>query len=252
MKPLWALAGIGVLGTAGIAGALVVASSGGEEEVVQQGETARATPKEPVSGTGPGPVYEEPLLLVPGQYISPAGSPAAQERGLAAAESERHLPKFEGELNGFRIYDYDPSVEDGSEVKIWCAGGDIVAFAEDKRLTFDYLPPGTHALNPQTASVCEDGSVQQVSQGFVTFNASFDVGYQAGERAFQADASAARVTTNTIAGRPAVIIRPLTEEGFGQTWIVTTTEHGFLGVHARDLPLNEVIRIAEGVKCAGC
>jgi len=40
IKPLWALAGVALVGTAGVAGALVVASSGGEEEVVQQVETA--------------------------------------------------------------------------------------------------------------------------------------------------------------------------------------------------------------------
>lgn len=40
VKPLWALAGVALLGTAGFVGALVVASSGGEEEVIQQVETA--------------------------------------------------------------------------------------------------------------------------------------------------------------------------------------------------------------------
>ena len=43
MKPVWALAGVALLGAAGAVGALVVASSGGEEEVVQQIETATAT-----------------------------------------------------------------------------------------------------------------------------------------------------------------------------------------------------------------
>jgi len=39
IKPLWALAGVALLGTAGVAGAFVVASSGGEEEAVQQVDT---------------------------------------------------------------------------------------------------------------------------------------------------------------------------------------------------------------------
>lgn len=43
MKPLWAVAGVALLGTAGVAGAVIVASSGGEEEVVQQAQTATAT-----------------------------------------------------------------------------------------------------------------------------------------------------------------------------------------------------------------
>jgi hypothetical protein len=44
-KPLWALAGIALLATAGVAGAVVVVPLGGEEEVVsQEQETAGATP----------------------------------------------------------------------------------------------------------------------------------------------------------------------------------------------------------------
>lgn len=44
IKPLWAVAGVALLGTAGVAGALVVASSGGEEEFVQEVETATPSP----------------------------------------------------------------------------------------------------------------------------------------------------------------------------------------------------------------
>lgn len=43
IKPLWALTGLALLGTAGVAGTLIVASPGGEEEVVQQVETATPT-----------------------------------------------------------------------------------------------------------------------------------------------------------------------------------------------------------------
>ena len=45
MKPLLALAGIALLGIAGIAGALYVAAGGGEEEVAQQ-ETGAPTPSQ--------------------------------------------------------------------------------------------------------------------------------------------------------------------------------------------------------------
>ena len=62
IKPLWAVAGVALLGTVGIAGALVVASSGGEEEIVQQMETATPTP-----GGAKGPRY------------TPTGTPSTQE-----------------------------------------------------------------------------------------------------------------------------------------------------------------------------
>jgi hypothetical protein len=53
VKPLWALTGIALLGTAGVVGAVVVASSGGEEEVLQQVETATATPSDPTKAPSP-------------------------------------------------------------------------------------------------------------------------------------------------------------------------------------------------------
>ena len=49
IKPLWAIAGASLLGTAGVAGVLVVTSSGGEEEIVQQVGTA--TPSETPAST---------------------------------------------------------------------------------------------------------------------------------------------------------------------------------------------------------
>ena len=51
-KPLLALAGIALLGTAGVAGALFVAPLGGEEEAVRQAETV--TPAAPLLTAGPG------------------------------------------------------------------------------------------------------------------------------------------------------------------------------------------------------
>jgi hypothetical protein len=51
VKPLWGLAGVALLGVAGVAGVVIVASSGGGEEVVQQVETA--TPA--AEGDGPPP-----------------------------------------------------------------------------------------------------------------------------------------------------------------------------------------------------
>src|SRR6266508_6274489 len=127
-KPFLGFAAIALLGTAAAAGTMIVASSGGEEEVAQDVKTAAPAADGVIWGTGPGPRYEEPVLLVPGSYVSPAGSPDAIERGLAADAADKALPRFEGELNGFRVYNYDPATEDGSETKIWCSGGEIVEF----------------------------------------------------------------------------------------------------------------------------
>jgi hypothetical protein len=43
IRPVWAIAGVGLLGAAVVAGAVIVTSSGGKEEVAQQAETATPT-----------------------------------------------------------------------------------------------------------------------------------------------------------------------------------------------------------------
>jgi hypothetical protein len=53
IKPIWALAGLALLGTLGIVGAVVVAFAGGEEEAVQQVETAS-----PTKGAAKGPNFK--------------------------------------------------------------------------------------------------------------------------------------------------------------------------------------------------
>ncbi len=79
MKPLLALAGIALLGTAGVAGAVVVAPLGGEEEVVsqEQQETAgaHATASPPADPEGwlrfshPGTAEAPPFSFAyPGQW----------------------------------------------------------------------------------------------------------------------------------------------------------------------------------------
>jgi hypothetical protein len=221
----------------------------GSDENDEAVEFPASTP-EIVRG-GAAPQYVEPVLLVPGKYESPAGDPAAQEAGLAAYEAQKSLPRFEGVRGNFRLYRSDVRPE-ASFIKIWCGGGEIVDFPLVERLTYEYLPPGTYALSPQSASICEDGSTQQVQQAFATFNSTFDIHFQAGERAFPQEATADRITDEMVADRPAVVIKPLTSEGFGRSHVAMETEKGFIMVDARDLPLNEAMKIAEGVKCADC
>jgi hypothetical protein len=120
------------------------------------------------------------------------------------------------------------------------------------KLVFNYLPPGTAAVTPQQEVVCEDGSVAGAGQHFLTDGPTFDIWYESGERGFPQDAPAERVSAGKVQGRPAVVIRPLTEEGFGRTWVVFTTKNGMIVLDARDMPLDEALKIAEGIRCESC
>jgi hypothetical protein len=77
IKPLLAVAGVALLGTATAAGVYAVASSGGEEEIVQQVETAtpNASPSEAPSVV-PSPTPTFAATLSPTPPSEPAATPA--------------------------------------------------------------------------------------------------------------------------------------------------------------------------------
>lgn len=137
-------------------------------------------------------------------------------------------------------------------MKTVCGGGDYVEWREVKTLVFGYLPPGTATYGPQQEAVCKDGSVGWTGQHFVAFNTTFDIWYESGERAFGQDGAVSRIEAATVQGQPGLVIRPLTEEGFGRTWVVFATSNGMIGADARDMPLDEALKIAEGIRCESC
>ena len=218
------------------------------------GTPDRQPVKEPriIGGGGAEPFYEEPLLLVPGEYVPPwqANGTIESEAALEAAASRK--PQLSGTVNGFRLYGFKATFSNPGIEKKRCAGGKIDRFELASEMAFDYLPPGTSAITPQFAGVCPDGATAFVMQELTTSNTSFDVIYEAGARAFAHDASADRVTAATVGGRRAVVVRPLTEDGLGRSWVAVATPSGLFLIDARRLPLDQTLKIAEGIRCADC
>jgi hypothetical protein len=207
------------------------------------------------SGSAGGFSYREPVPLVPGRYESPLASREAEawSRGMAAASAENGKPQFEGAINGFRLWSSEHAITDDSVRKVICGGEDFAEWRLVEKLKFTYLPPGTAAETPQQEVLCPDGSVAGAGQHFIVRDGPvFAIWYESGERAFQNVAPAARVAAGEVQGRAAVIIKPVTEEGFGVSWIAFATDNGFIWLHAFDLPLEEALKIAEGARCESC
>jgi len=202
-----------------------------------------------VGGGGSPPIYVEPVRLTDGDYVPPWEASRAAEQGLAADVADSQKPRFAGTVGEFRLYALEHVEADFSVEKKFCVA---VKFPLVSDLKFNYLPPGTMARTPQYAGVCADGSVQFVLQEFMTRNTIFYIGYEPGERAFRHDAPAERISAATVGGRPAVLIRPPIEDGFGRSWVAVATDSGLIVIDAHQLPLSETIKIAEGVKCTGC
>jgi hypothetical protein len=202
---------------------------------------------------GTGLQYLEPVPLVPGKYESPLASREAWDRGIAASNAEKDGPQFEGVVNGFRIWSYEHALRDESVMKPVCGGEDYTEWRLVEKLKFTYLPPGTAAEAPQQEAMCPDGSAGWTGQNFVIRDGpALVIWYETGERAFPVAAPADRVAAGEVQGRPAVTIRPVTEEGFDVSWVAFATDHGFIGIHAVNLLLGETIKIAEGVTCETC
>lgn len=202
-----------------------------------------------VSGGGSPPEYLQPVPLVPGEYKPPSASQEAWDKWAKAVDASRGKPQFNGVVNGFRIYGWKDAAEDPALEQKECVS---VEFPEVDLLEFTYLPPGTALRSPQYAGVCADGSTAWVNQEFELPAASFSIGYELGERAIGTDAAAERVSAATVAGQPGVIIRPLIEEGNGQSIVAFTLGKGFIVLGASELPISETINIAEGVRCESC
>jgi hypothetical protein len=204
-------------------------------------------------GGGDGPfLYPQPEQVAPGHREWPLSSMEARQRGGEAFNAAKDKPQFEGVVNGIRLWSFEHAFRDASVERKVCGGGEFAEGRVVDRLTFDYLPPGTSAFGPQSEGICEDGSVEGTGQMFVADVPTFTIYYQPGERAFGQDAAADRIEPATVQGQPGVIIRPLTEEGFGRTWVAFATPNGMIVVEASDMPLDEALKIAEGVRCADC
>jgi hypothetical protein len=203
---------------------------------------------QPESGSGP-PQYEQPVLLVPGDYKPPSASSEAQQKWEAGLAEWKSHPQFNGTLNGFRLYGWEHEEQDPGVGQKECVS---VTFEEVSVFETTYLLPGTLALGPQYAGICEDGSTAWVARDFTHQYGTFSVGYELGEKAIGNDATEERVSAITVVGRPGLLIAPQTEEGNGQSVVAYALDKGFIIVGATGLPADETIKIAEGVECPGC
>ncbi len=227
----------------------ILASCGDAQEAPRSGVTAPLEAATARGGITP-PHYEEPVLLRDGDYlphvVSPEEFDEIWQRGVAAEEADSQKPDFEGVVARIELY----SISSADRAPKQCA---VEKLVEAETLKVNYLPPGTYANGPQFAGICPDGSTSFVMREFSTRHGSFDVIFDYGEPVILHDASAERVTTQPLDGITAVVISPiLPEEGFGRGWAAYATPRGVMVVRASMLPVNEMIKILEGIECSAC
>jgi hypothetical protein len=169
---------------------------------------------------------------------------------------EAAKPRFEGVVNGIRLY--GPDVDAAVQRKDACSQAsrdevehltmtDVAGTAMD--IVPTYLPAGAEEVDPMSPPVACKGTLASVERWWVIRDrgADFFISHRQGEQAIDTDASAGRVSPATVGAKRAVLIKPLTPEGYGQSAVIVAEEFGITIVSAFDLPLEETVKIAEGL-----
>jgi len=76
----------------------------------------------------------------------------------------------------------------------------------------------------------------------------FSIAHRQGEQAIAIDASADRVSAATVGGKRAALVKPLAPDGFGYSMVIVAEDFGLTVIGASGLPIEETVKIAEGLK----
>jgi hypothetical protein len=171
-------------------------------------------------------------------------------------EEELAKPRFEGVVNGIRLYATNADVP---PQRNWaCTGAtpeevehvsmDAVA-GTPMEIIPTYLPAGAEEVDAALPPVICKGTVAYVEREWIIRrdDADFRIQCREGERVVDIDASADRVSASTVRGKPAVLVEPLTPDGYGRSIVIMAEDFGFTVVSAFGLPLEETVKIAEGL-----
>jgi hypothetical protein len=197
----------------------------------------------------------EPSLTPEGQGKQATPTPpslAELERRRAEDEAK---PRFEGEVNGVQIYPTTAAApprqgacSDAKPEEVQHVSMDAVA-GTPMEITPTYLPPGaeeTFTTLPPT--ICK-GTVAYVEREWIVRPEGGDVfiARREGQRTINWDAPVERIVAATIAGKPAVLIKPLFEHD-DYAGVILVEDFGLTVVRVFGLPFDETVKIAEGLK----
>jgi hypothetical protein len=170
---------------------------------------------------------------------------------------EAAKPKFEGVVNGIRLYSLDaPAAVQRKDACTGAAGQGVeyppmsAVAGTPMDIVPTYLPAGAEEIAPMWPPVACKGIVVSVERRWAMRDrgGDFFITREQGEHAAQVDASADRVSAATVGGKPAVLVKPLTPEGYGYSVVIVAEEFGLTSVVAFGLPIEETVKIAEGLK----
>jgi len=172
-----------------------------------------------------------------------------------ARQEEDAKPRFQGVVNGIRLY---PTNAEPAVYREWVCNyvkpeeREYVTMSEvagtPMEITPTYLPAGAEEISPMWPPVICKGILAYVDRRWIVRGEGdfFIIRYQ-GEQAIDTTASAGRISAGTIGGKPAVLVEPITPDGYGYSMVIVAEDFGITVVAADGLPLEETVKIAEGL-----
>lgn len=185
-----------------------------------------------------------------GDQVAADESDSEQVRALL--DEDQRLTRFDGEINGIRL---GPDVDDRAIVV--CAGeAALVEFSEVRGDSLDveppYLPEGAVRKHELIAS-CDGEIISAEATYFLEasnhhpYGARILIYRYKGEPAFRADYPVARVSDESTLARPAILVRPVADDGLGNSAIFLRDDHGLTTIRAAGITAAELLRIAESL-----
>ena len=192
------------------------------------------------------------------QWVPPTpGVPPPLAELERLRQEEVSKPKFEGVLNGIRIYSPDAPPEDQPESPCIGAKPEEVEYPDMSAVAGTpleivpaYLPAGAEEQPPTFGPVvvCR-GIVAWVERAWsIPGKGDFNIRRRQGEHAAAIAVPAGRLSAATIDGKPAVLKKPLVE-GYDSAAVYLAEDFGMTVVSgaALGLSMDEMIKIAEGL-----
>jgi len=173
-----------------------------------------------------------------------------------ARQEEEAKPRFEGVVNGIRLYptNAEPAVYRESACNyVKSEEREYVTMSEvagtPMEITPTYLPTGAEETSPMWPPMICKGILASVERQWVIRDegARFFIARRQGEHAADTTASADRISAATIGGKPAVLVEPITPDGYGHSMVIVAEDFGITVIVAFGLPLEETVKIAEGL-----
>lgn len=212
------------------------------------GELSGSSPRTSTSSAhgGRGFRYDPPRRATPGDYEPPFDESTFRS-GLKARDEDVRKAQFTG-LHPSGIF-----VQPGTPAVTPCPGGLSAVLATELAGELlipqpPSLPDGAFEPYAQWASTCGElvnfvERVFELSPG----GGRVVILYKPTSLAMRAQASADRVESGEVHGRPAVFIRPVASSGYGNSWIATRIGVGLIQVSALHLPFDDLEAIANEV-----